>query len=491
MFSKINSAVLPIKCDVRCWIARAALLAAVMLGLSVGSESYAAASMTASLKHRIDADVRAALDRFDTPGAIVAVVQDGRVIYIHGYGLRDATRKLRVRTDTHFEIGSITKQFTAAAILQLRQAGKLDIDATVATYLPDAPHAGEVTLRQLLTHTSGLHEYFDDPNIDRAAVEAISFTGIMARIKDNPLDFSPGAKWSYSNTGYIMLGRIIEVVSAQTYETYIKTHIIDRLEMNHTDTVSDEPRLADMAVGYRHVDKRLEPAPTISGSFGWAAGNIVTTIGDLIKWDAALRAGKIVSKSDYELMTTPVSTQQGHADYGFAFFIDRVEGQLRIGHTGGSFGFTSANEYFPEQKLQIIAFTNIGDDAPEPGEILTQIIFDDLFPDIAADAARPSPGADPAVTALVASIFVSLEHGDPDYRLFNDSLAGKLSTGLAQRLAKEFVSYGEPTAVIFKGSKATDDRISSDYEFKFGPGCYLKFGVAIDAAGKVASLSIG
>jgi D-alanyl-D-alanine carboxypeptidase len=473
------------------WIAPAALVAVLMLGSSVKSKVHAAASMTPSLGRRIDADVRAALDRFDTPGAIVAVVSNDHVIYSHSYGLRDPARNLPVRADTHFEIGSITKQFTATAILQLRQAGKLDIDATVATYLPDAPHAGEVTLRQLLSHTSGLHEYFDDPNIDRDAVKPINFTGIMARVKDRPLDFAPGARWSYSNTGYIMLGRIIEVLSGQSYETYIKTHLIDRVGMIHTYTVSDEFQLPEMAVGYRHVDKRLEPAPTISESFGWAAGNIVTTIGDLIKWDAALRTGKIVSKSDYELMTTSVTTQQGDAGYGFALFIERVEGQRRIGHTGGSFGFTSANEYFPDQKLEIIAFTNIGDDAPEPGEILTQVIFDDLYPKIAADAARPSPGADPAVTAIVKSVFVGLERGDPDYGLFNDSLAGKLKDGLAQRLAKAFASYGQPTAIIFKGSRATENRASSDYEFKFGPGCYLKFGVAIDAAGKVAGLSIG
>jgi CubicO group peptidase (beta-lactamase class C family) len=443
------------------------------------------------LQRRIDADVRTSLRRFGTPGAVIAAVKDGHIIYTKSYGLRDRARNLPVLIDTPFEIGSITKQFTAAAILQLQEAGKLNIDSTVATYLSTVPHASEITLRQLLSHTSGLHDYFDAPTIDDDAVKTVTFDQLMARVADLPLDFAPGAKWSYSNTGYAMLGRIIEVTSHETYRDYVKSHLIDPVGMTHTFTVADEPKISGMSVGYRHSAGRLEAAPTISESFGWAAGNIVSTVSDLNKWNKALREGQAISKADYALMATSVSTLQGDAGYGLGLFVGEIEGEPRVGHTGGSFGFTTANEYFPKLDLQIIAFTNLGDDAPEPGEILTQIVLEDLNPNIAAAAARASPGADPAVTELVKMVFVGLQSGDEDYGSFNARLGDKLKAGLAQRLAKGFASYGPPTSAIFKGARTSIDLKWSDYLLQFGPGCSLKFSVALDAEGKVAGISFG
>jgi CubicO group peptidase (beta-lactamase class C family) len=465
---------------------RTALLAALLLGTSA-----VAAPLAPSLQHRIDADVRASLHRFDTPGAVIAVVRDGQFVYAHSYGLRDTVRHLPVRIDTHFEIGSITKQFTVAAILQLREKGALDIDAKVSTYLPDAPHAAEVTLRQLMSHVSGLPDYLDGPDVEQAAVKPATFDDLMGRIKDKPLDFAPGAKWAYSNTNYAMLGRIVEIVSHRSYHDYVKTHLLDAAGMTHTFTVADEPRIAGMAVGYRHVDKRLELAPTIHDSFGWAAGNIVSTVADLGKWNAALRSGKIVSPGDYAMMATSVTTPQGDAGYGLGLFVDRIDGQKRIGHTGDSFGFTTANEYFPDRKLQIIAFTNSGDDGPEPGETLTRIVFDDLYPGLAARTARPAPGADPATTALVEKVFVTLEGANADYGPFAAHLGDKLKAGLGERLAKEFASYGPPTAAIFKGARTAGDLKWADYLLQFGPGCSLPFSVGLDGAGKIASLSFG
>jgi CubicO group peptidase (beta-lactamase class C family) len=132
-----------------------------------------------------------------------------------------------------FEIGSITKQFTAASILQLQEAGKLHIDEPLSRYLPDAPHAGEVTLRQLLTHTSGLHDYLDGPRelMDQIVPKPISYDELIARVASRPLDFPPGSRWSYSNTGYLLLGRVIEAVSGETYRDYLKHHILDPLQI--------------------------------------------------------------------------------------------------------------------------------------------------------------------------------------------------------------------------------------------------------------------
>jgi len=471
------------------YMLRVALAIALVAALPIRAEAQAPDPAQA---HRIDADVRAALAHAGAPGATIAIIRDGHLDYAQAYGWRDVEHHLPMRVDTHFEIGSITKQFTVAALLQLRAAGKLDIDATLATYLPTAPHAGEVTLRQLMSHTSGLHDYFDTPDAEAAAVKPATFDQVIARIASLPLDFAPGSRWAYSNTGYVLLGRIIEIVSGERYNHYVRAHFLRPLGMRQSVTVADEAHLPDMAVGYRTAGGRLQRAPTISDGFGWSAGNIVSTQADLETWNRALMAGQVVSPADYRLMTTSVmTTESGDAGYGLGLFVDRVLDQPRIGHTGGSFGFTTANEYFPNQHVRIIAFTNDGDGPPEPGEILTNVVFDDLYPEIAAAALRPTPGEDPASTAGAAALFGQLQRGTDGPARFTERLQGKMKAGLAEHLAKQLGGYGAATAVIFKGHRTDGDTHWTDYLLQFGPGSTLSFAVAYDAAGAVTALSIG
>jgi len=458
--------------------------------LACTSLGIAAQPLDPALTKRIDGDVQSILRRSGTPGATVLVVRNGQIVYRQAYGLRDRERRLPARTDTHYEIGSITKQFTVAAILQLQEAGKLDIDAKLATYLPTAPHASEVTLRQLLSHTSGLPDYLDGPKIEEEATHPTTFTQLMARIDGKPLDFAPGSHWSYDNTGYILLGRIVELVSHESYRHYVQTHLLDRAGMKQTFTVADEASVPGMAVGYRHAEGRLERAPTIHDSWGWSAGNLVSTVDDLQKWNDALTGGRIVAPKSYTAMTTPVIIQQHSAEYGFGLFVDTVEEQPRIGHTGGSFGFTSANEYFPKQDVRIIAFTNNGDN-PEPGEMITTAVFNQLFPAIAAAAARPSPGEDAAVTATTRTLFAQLQGGNEDTSRLSAKLNTKMKGGLAQRLSKEFAPYGAPTAFVFKGRRTESGLHWYDYLIQFGPGAQLKFAAGLDDAGKIGGLSFG
>jgi Beta-lactamase len=210
---------------------------------------------------RVDKDVWSVLHRTGTPGATVLALRDSQPIYSHAFGLRQREGGLPARMDTHYEIGSITKQFTAAAILQLRDAGKLDI------------------------------------------VKPVAFQQIMDLVAGKPLDFPPGTKASYSNTGYIMLGRIIELTSNESYRHYIRTHLLRPAGMTNTFTVDDETSLPTMAKGYRHLQGKLERGITISETYGWSAGSLVCTVGELEKWNQALVSGKIVSKADYAEMT--------------------------------------------------------------------------------------------------------------------------------------------------------------------------------------------
>jgi len=342
----------------------------------------------------------------------------------------------------------------------------------------------------LLSHTSGMPEYLDMVDAAKAIDMPAGFDKLMSFIAGRPLDFPPGSRWSYSNTGCILAGRVIEVVSQESYRHYVQARLLDRAGMTQTFTVGEENGLPNMATGYDRENGQVKPARTIAASVGWAAGFLVSTVDDLEKWNLALRSGKIVTQADYALMSTSVKTARGDAGYGLGLFVDSIDDQPRVGHTGGSLGFTTANEYFPRQGLQIIALTNFLD-KPEPGETITTAIFEDLNPAIAAAATRPSPGEDSTVTARTKACFARLQAGDQDSPYLADRLSKKMKEGLAKRLADDFKGYGQPTAFVFKG-KHVDAGVSfHDYVIRFGPGSLLKFGVALDETGKIESLSFG
>ena len=464
------------------------ILSVFMLSVSMGTA--AAATLDPQTAKAIDADVATILQRTGAPGATLAVIVHGQLVYSHAYGYADLGRHVPASVDTYYEIGSITKQFTAAAMLQLQEAGRLRLDDKLSAYLPDAPHAGEVTLRQLLSHTSGMPDFLDAMDAAGTIGKPASFDQLMGYIAGKPLDFVPGSHWSYSNTGYILAGRVIEVVSNESYRHYIQTHLLDTAGMTHTHTVADEARLPGMALGYDRAHGTVEPGRTIDASVGWAAGFLVSTVADLEKWDEALRSGKIVTPGDYALMSTSVKTAQGDAGYGLGLFVDSVDDQPRIGHTGGSLGFTTANEYFPQQDVQIIAYTNLKSD-PEPGEIITTAVFEDLYPAIAAAAQRPGAGEDPKVTALTATVFAGLQAGAEDSPYLTPRLNGKLKAGLAKRLAAGLGPYGHVSRFIFKGRHEAGGFTYYDYVLRFGPGSVFKFSVGLVASGKVGSLAFG
>ncbi len=485
----------------RFWIALGGLLLATAADARpavapevAGSDasSRANAAMGATVIQGIDSGVGQVMRRFNVPGAAVMVLQDGHLVHAKAYGQRDVARGLAVRTDTPFEIGSITKQFTAAAIVQLQEAGKLTLDDLLARHLPDAPHAHEVTLRQLLSHTSGLHDYFDGPEqeVDALVTQPIAFDRLIARVRDRPLDFAPGSRWSYSNTGYILLGRVIEVVSGERYVDYVRQHLLEPLDMRHTFTLADTERLQGMAVGYRHEAGVLRPSPYFHPDWSGAAGFLISTLDDLARWDRGLSGGKVVSPAGYREMITPVHTAEGgSADYGLGLFVNAVYGQARIGHTGGSQGFTTADEYFPGLGLRIIAFTNLGDKTPEAGITLTNAVFSALHPAIVAAWSQPAPGEEAVVTARARATFEQLQAGH-GYADFSANLRARLEAGLGAGLSKAIAPYGKPAALVFRGTQASEKGTLYRYVATFGPGVFMPYMIRPDDEGKVAGFAL-
>ncbi len=407
------------------------------------------APLDAAARARIDDDVAAILKAAGGTGATVAIVEDGTTVYVRGYGLRDIAAALPAQADTHYEIGSITKQFTAAAILQLKSAGKLGLDDRLSVYLPSAPHAAAVTIRQLLSHTSGIHEYLEGAHVVDRAAKPATFAQLMALVAKKPLDFKPGTKWAYSNTNYIILGRVIEVVSKQPYEAYVREHLFGPAGMTNTATIADEAHLSNMAHGYRTSNGKTVPAKPLDDSFAWSAGNIVTTVADLQRWNAALMSGKIISPADYTLMTTPQRLPSGaSSDYGFGMAVDSFEGQPRIWHNGGTFGFAATSQFFPKQALRVIVLTN---DEDGPDAAIAAKIFNDLNPTIAANDLTPAPGEDRAVTARIKAFIIPALKGNVDRSAITDAANKALTEALVKSVAEQLAPLGDPLGFVYKG----------------------------------------
>ena len=309
-----------------------------------------AGDLTSKFDKYMDACVKS--DRFS---GSVLVTKGGETLFSRGYGLANAEHQVANTPATKFRLGSITKQFTAMAILILREQGKLQLDDPVGKYVDDAPKAWEgVTIHHLLTHTSGVHSYTSDPDYTKAMSRPETVKSMIARFKDKPLDFKPGEKFHYSNSGYFLLGAIIEKVSGVSYEAFLKRAIFGPLGMK--DTGYDHPKtvLPLRASGYMRMPWGLENAPYLDMAQPYSAGSLYSTVEDLARWDRALTDGKLISKDSYARMYTPVK-----GDYAYGWSVTTRSGRKEISHGGGINGFATEILRYPEQDVCVVVLCNV------------------------------------------------------------------------------------------------------------------------------------
>jgi CubicO group peptidase (beta-lactamase class C family) len=311
------------------------------------------------LAARLDALVAAQVPA-DGPGVAVLVVEDGKVLLRKGYGMADLERDVAVAPDMIFRIGSMTKQFTAVAILQLVRDGKVALDDPLSKFVPDFPNTEKVTVRHLLTHTSGIKSYTGVPSFMARLREDMTPAQIVDTVRSEPADFAPGEQWLYNNTGYIFLGMIIEKASGLSYADYLQQKIFGPLGLTHT-FVGDENRVVPRRVqGYEQdSDHKFRHSRYISMTVPYAAGAIESTVDDLAAWNAALLAGRVLPADLLELAWTDHPTADGKpTNYGFGWQVSTDEGQRFIEHSGGIMGFVTHGTLVPEKKLFVTVLHN-------------------------------------------------------------------------------------------------------------------------------------
>jgi len=313
-----------------------------------------ARAATDPVDNAIEADMR----KHPIPGLALEVIQNGQCIKRAGYGLANLEWRIPVTPETVFEIGSVTKQFTAAGILLLAQDGKLSVDDKISRYLPDTPPAWrDITIRHLLTHTSGIHNYTTLDGFDLSL--RMTEGQFIRKIGAYPLDFAPGEKWSYSNSGFSLLGYIIENTSGTDYWHFMHERVFAPLGM--TNTASREPRnvIRNRAAGYEQDDngKYINRDYELTDIF--SAGAIVSTVDDMAKWNASLDHQTLLTAASEKEMWTPLRFNDGTTrDYGFGWYLNPLQGHPNIGHSGTTDGFSASFQRFPRDRLAVIVLTN-------------------------------------------------------------------------------------------------------------------------------------
>jgi D-alanyl-D-alanine carboxypeptidase len=336
-----------------------------------GSTSAPPQPQTMSLGSLVDSLANSAMKQQGIPGMTVALAKNGSMLYAQAYGDSDIATQSVTQTSTIFELGSITKQFTAALIMKLQEQGELQVDDSIHAYLPEYNFPSAITVRMLLTHTSGLANYTTFTQYPSWATQGASEQTILSAVSQTPLLFPPGTQWSYSNSNYFALGAIIEKLTGQSYSANLEQYIFQPLGL--TSTYFSLPPPAQSALGYTLNGTSVIPALVCDRSTAFSAGALSSNVTDLIAWDNALINGKVVSPASFKAMTAPVDPAiPGGGSYGFGLFLRTFDNHPTIWHGGLINGFAAETNVFLDTGLALEVLTN--SDAANTDTIATGIM---------------------------------------------------------------------------------------------------------------------
>lgn len=346
------------------------------LALAVLSGEEAAGAPPGEIQKKVDAYLRPYLKTERFSGSVL-MARGGKVLMKQGYGMANYELGVANTPRTIFRLGSLTKQFTALAILQLMEQKRLSLTDSLHKYIPDYPHGDRITIHHLLTHTAGIPNFTAFPEYREIMILPHPLEKIIERFKERPLDFTAGEKFSYSNSGYILLSDIIEKASGKAFEAVLRENIFQPLRMKSTGYDHTEAVLPNRASGYVLTDEGLRNAPYMDMSIPVGGGALFSTVEDLYRWDRALYTEKLLSRESLNRMFTP---WQGESGYGYGWMMGKLAGRQAEMHTGGINGFHTFMARFPGDEGCVIALNNI-ENAPigRIGADLAAILIGDKY----------------------------------------------------------------------------------------------------------------
>ena len=397
----------------------------------------AQSALSPAMRASVDSTAREVLAATGTPSASIAVVRYGTIVYRNAYGNARLDPQTPALTTMRYSIGSISKQFTATAILLLAERHKLSLDDKISRWLPDLTRANEVTLREVLSMTSGYQDYWPQDYVMPGMLQPTTARQIIDDWAKKPLDFDPGTKWQYSNTNYVIAGMIVEKVSGMPLVEFLRKEIFTPLQMKSI-FISDEGALppGDPERYLRYALGPPRPAPKEAKGWMFAAGELAMTAGDLARWDISVIDKQILSPASYHEQQTDIRLKNGTATgYGLGVDVGVVNGHRLISHGGEVSGFTAQNSIYPDDRTAVVVLTNL-DATSASGQIAARIA-DALF-------TATDPVAEHA-TAQAKAIFAGLQAGKIDRSLFTANANAYFSEAALADFASSLGPLGEPT----------------------------------------------
>jgi D-alanyl-D-alanine carboxypeptidase len=394
----------------------------------------------------IDAYIASYVKEKGLVGLSVAIMRDGKTVLAKGYGQRSRADSLPVTAETSFAIGSVTKQFVCACVLLLAEEGKLSVNDPVSQFFPSLTRAGDITLLDLMNHTAGYPDYYPLDFLDRRMLQPITLEGMLKQYARGALDFEPKSRYSYSNTGYIILGGVVEKVTGEKFGDFLQKRILTPLKMEHSK-FGGPPSQANAATGY-NAFALGSPEPALPEAAGWieAAGGLWASASDLLRWDLALVSGQVLKPQSYDLMIAPRKLSTGKiSSYGCGLLSVIQDGDLVLQHTGGVSGFAAFNAVLPRTKSGLVVLSNTEHISTTP---LRTELFDLLLKDITAKESPSVPKIDgPEPKEVVLDFLKQLQAGSVDRSRLGEEFSFYLSDERVQSAAQRLQALGEPEKV--------------------------------------------
>jgi D-alanyl-D-alanine carboxypeptidase len=412
----------------------------MMAALPMAAQS----SLPAATVSQIDAAAADVLKSTGVPSASVAVVQGGKVAYVKAYGMARLDPPMAADPEMQYSIGSISKQFTAAMILLLMQDGKLKLDDPVGKYLPELTRANDVTIRQVLSMTSGYQDFWPEDYVMTSMMKPTDPQHILDVWGKKPLDFEPGTQWQYSNTNYVIAGRIVEIVSGRPLIDQLQARIFRPLKMTGVFN-SDASRLPanDPTGYYQHALGPLRPAPQEGQGWMFAAGELAMPASDLALWNISLMYRTLLAPASYDVMFTEVKLKDGKGTgYGLGVQVGDRDGHRYVAHSGEVSGFVSQNVVFPTDKVSVTVLTN--EDASSAAGALARKITPLVL--AAAPAPVTSTASAAAAEKRALDIFTGLQEGKLDRSQLTALCDAYFTAEAVEDFSTSLKSLGPPTS---------------------------------------------
>jgi D-alanyl-D-alanine carboxypeptidase len=414
------------------------MMAVPLFALLVSSRALEAQETTlpSDTRAAIDKAVGELLSKSGAPGASIAVVRDGKIAYIHAYGSARLEPPMPATPAMRYSIGSISKQFTSSAILMLAEEGKLSLDDRLVRWFPELTRASDVTVRELLSMTSGYQDFWPQDYVMPMMLEPVSAEDILKGWARKPLDFEPGTKYQYSNTNYVIAGLIVEKVSGMPLLDFLQKRIFGPLQMASVTNSDMAPLGPEDASRYlRYALGPLRPAPKEGKGWMFAAGELAMTASDLALWDIAVIDQKVLQPASWRQMETEVALANGVGSrYGLGVSVGSIDGRRLVSHGGEVSGFTARNDVYPDDRTAVVVLTNM-DATSAPEQIASKIgtlVFaaTDSTAQAALDQAR--------------RIFEGLQHRRIDRQLFTSNANSYFSEEAVRDFASSLGPLGAP-----------------------------------------------